>query len=67
MSTSETVIAVAIIIAIVLILLLACSPVLEAIDRWGCRVDCQGCEFVRYEFGPHQCFCSCNGQTVRIY
>ena len=39
----------------------------EPIDRWGCSVDCHDCEFSRYEYDTHSCYCNCDGAEVLLY
>lgn len=39
----------------------------EPIDIAGCRVDCRTCEFSRYVYQTHHCFCNCNGVEIQLY
>jgi len=41
--------------------------VAEPIDRHGCLIDCQECEFSRYIYETHDCFCVCDGVEVQLY
>jgi len=53
--------------------LLACiisdgvQKVVGPIDEHGCRVDCRGCEFSRYEYQRHHCWCICDGIEIQLY
>lgn len=50
--------------------LLACGVVkkmAEPIDRNGCKIDCRECQFSRYIYETHHCFCLCDGVEVQIY
>ena len=52
-------IALCVLIAIICLAVLVAGRVaIEALDTWGCRVDCKqaGLGFSRYEFGPHRCW-----------
>ena len=52
------------------LLLLSCGivqKVAEPIDRSGCKIDCRKCEFSKYIYATHECFCLCNGVEVQLY
>ena len=43
------------------------QKVAEPIDKQGCKIDCRKCEFSRYIYATHECFCLCDDIEVQLY
>lgn len=59
-----------ILLIILSLMLLGCGlvqTIAEPIDKAGCKADCRSCEFSRYDYYSHHCYCSCDGIEIQLY